>query len=145
MSNNTLDAGIPMLTEVIPIPTLPLTLALEAPVVPVASMPEAEPEPLLEHVIEPALEPVPLPAMSLSDKERWEQLEQDLRERVLAQLMGRIDLMLEQRVRDCLADVLQSSVERLASDLREGLRLSIKEAVNRVVSQEIADVRPSIK
>jgi hypothetical protein len=117
MSNNTLDAGIPVLTEVIPVPELPV----------------AAPPTVL------VLEPAPV-----RDDARWEQLEQDVRERVLVQVMARIDRVLEQRVRDCLADVLQSSVERLATELREGLRISIKEAVNRAVTQELDDLQRTV-
>lgn len=73
----------------------------------------------------------------LDAKEKWEQLEVELRERVLQQVLDRIDFVLEQRVRDSLADVLQTAVTELASEIRTGLHHTLKEVVTRAVSQEL--------
>lgn len=138
MSNNTLDAGIPVLTEIIPAPTetdaeveadasaaeVPAILAAS----PVAdiSIPERRSPPVWEEA-------------------EWEKLEREVRERVLGQVLDRIDAILEQRVRDSLADVLQVAVARLANEIREGLQHSIKDAVTRAVTQEIASLQVSKK
>lgn len=134
MSNHTPDAGIPVLTEVIPVPALPISL-----ISPIPPSPAASEDPVMLQTEQP--EPVAAAPLSGVDKVRWEQLERDIRERVLAQVLRRVDTVLEQRVRDCLADVLQSSVDRLAEEIREGLRHSMKEAVARAVSLEIAEAQ----
>lgn len=138
MSNNTLDAGIPVLTEIIPAP----------------ANAEADAGAGAGTTEEPAIPPVTLaadfavPARRFPDnwdEAEWEKLERQVRERVLGQVLDRIDAVLEQRVRDSLADVLQVAVARLANEIREGLHHSIKDAVTRAVSQEIAALQVSKK
>jgi hypothetical protein len=64
--------------------------------------------------------------------------EHDICERVLQQLLDRIDFVLEQRVRDNLADVLQVAVDHLAADIRQGLQRSLADVIARAVTQEIS-------
>lgn len=146
-----MDAGIPVLTEIIPAPSAAEVAEekLSIPAAPVASsipnipvIPVVPPAPAST----PALEEEPdmlldISAALASDEERWERLERDVRERVLHQVLERIDFVLEQRVRDSLADVLQTAVENLASDLRNGLHHSIRDVVTRAVSQEIVKLQ----
>lgn len=129
MNNPSRDAGIPVLTEII--------------------------EPLADPVTEPGTErPAPLPpqteasveelearAAASMGSEDWARLERALRERILRQLMARVDNTLEQQVRDSLADVLQDSVIALADRIRDGLHHSLEEMIVRAVSQEIARLR----
>lgn len=70
-----------------------------------------------------------------------EQLEKTLRETVLRQLMTRIDFVLEHRVRDSLADVLQTAVDHLAQDIRTGLSKSLEELIQRTVAQELSKLQ----
>jgi hypothetical protein len=70
-----------------------------------------------------------------------EQLEKTIRENVLRQLMGRVDFVLEHRVRDGLADVLQTAVDGLAKEIRQGLTKSLEEVIHRTVSQEISKIQ----
>ncbi|HEV2608868.1 MAG TPA: hypothetical protein VGU61_01275 [Noviherbaspirillum sp.] len=141
MNNSTPDAGIPVLTEIIS-PPLSSSVASPAPLQPDNA---ARTEP-------PVVEPAPHVIMSseelkndLDTKERWEQLETELRERVLQQVLDRIDFVLEQRVRDSLADVLQTAVAELASEIRTGLHHTLKEVVTRAVSQELIKAQSSKK
>lgn len=122
------DAGIPLLTEIIdaPVQEDPSSTAS----LPVPSAPPA---------------PQSTPQSPPFDAEQWERLEHDLRERVLQQVMKRIDLALEQRVRDSLADVLQIAVEGLAAEIRAGLHQTVKDVVTRAVMQEIDASRISKK
>lgn len=140
-----MDAGIPVLTEIIPAPS-----AVEAPAEkqPIPDAPFASPVANTAFVppATPVLEEEPdmlldISAALASDDERWEQLERDVRERVLRQVLERIDFVLEQRVRDSLADVLQTAVENLASDIKNGLHHSIRDVVTRAVSQEITKLQ----
>ena len=71
----------------------------------------------------------------------WLLLEQTVRENVLKQVLSRIDFVLEHRVSDSLADVLQNAVDQLADDIRAGLKQSIEEVVTRAVNQELAKIK----
>jgi hypothetical protein len=171
MSNSPLDAGIPVLTEIIPLPAAPATSAASVAMPGLSkadvgmehstdisgSMPVLHQDVL--HTAEPAepADPVDatepaaaphfiLPSLSRQEEEaRWEKLEREVRERVLYQLMERIDFVLEQRVRDSLADVLQIAVEKLATEIKGGLRETVKEVVTRAVAQEITKLQATKK
>lgn len=78
------------------------------------------------------------PALS---QQAMEQLEKTLCETVLRQLLTRVDFVLEHRVRDGLADVLQTAVEGLAKEIRIGLTRSLEEVIQRTVSQEISKIQ----
>lgn len=73
----------------------------------------------------------------------FEQLEKTVRENILRQLMARIDFVLEHRVRDSLADVLQTAADGLAKEIRQGLNKSLEELIHRAVSQEISKIKSS--
>ena len=73
--------------------------------------------------------------------EEWQQLEQTLRESVLKQVLSRVDFVLEHRVRDSLADVLQTAVETLAVEIRTGLHKTLEEVITRAVTQEISKAK----
>ncbi|RJF97984.1 hypothetical protein [Noviherbaspirillum saxi] len=130
MSNPTLDAGIPVLTEIIPAPATIATPLSDTSV----------PAPIEESLATPALQ-----TQSIRDEAEWERLEREVRERVLVQILERVDFVLEQRVRDSLADALQVAVERLASEIKDGLHNSIKDVVRRAVTQEITKLQNSKK
>lgn len=129
MNKPPIDAGIPLLTEIIS-PATPATPAAAAP-----------PQP------EPVLTPETLEERAVRDwdEENWNRLEQELRERILNQVLKRIDFVLEQRVRDSLADVLQLAVSGLATEIREGLRATVKDVVIRSVAQEITRLQAKKK
>lgn len=73
----------------------------------------------------------------------WEQLEADITERISRQVLSRIDFVLEQRVRDSLADVLQIAVEGLAQEIKRGLHQTLEDVIGRAVAQEIARLQTS--
>lgn len=77
--------------------------------------------------------------------EEWAQLEQTVRENVLRQVLSRVDFVLEHRVSDSLADVLQTAVDRLADEIRAGLRQSIEEVVTRALAQEISKIKSTTR
>ncbi|TFW10407.1 hypothetical protein E4K72_01090 [Oxalobacteraceae bacterium OM1] len=125
MSQSPLDAGIPVLTEVIETPAA-------SPAEPVSAEVPAAPATLEQQAV-------------VFDDEAWDRMERDVRERVLYQVLERIDFVLEQRVRDSLADVLQTAVERLADEIRGGLHQSVRELVTRAVAQEITKLQTGKK
>jgi len=127
MNDSLRDANIPVLTEIIESPAQ--TRFTEA-------APAADATSLAQEVqptTASAYAPAPTPAA-----QDWSPLEHDIRERVLRQVMASIDSVLETRIRDTLADVLQVAVGSLAADIRSGLQLSLEQEIARAVSEEIA-------
>jgi len=138
MPNGKHDANIPLLTEVIvPLPTL--TDIIETPQAPVASAAVAplDDEDNFELPVAQR-ETVAQPTLSRHD---WERLEAEVREKVLQQLQDRIDFVIEQRVRDGLADVLQTAVEGMAAQIRNGLHQTLDEVISRAVSLELVKLK----
>ena len=117
--SNQIDSSIPVLTEIIPLDSFLQT----------------------EDAAE--FEPVEDPGKSTISAEEWQQLEQTVHENVLRQVLSRVDFVLEHRVRDSLADVLQTAVESLAVEIRSGLHKTMQEVITRAVSQEIAKAKIS--
>ncbi|MFL6672064.1 MAG: hypothetical protein ACJ8LG_02090 [Massilia sp.] len=120
MSQNAVfdDASIPVLTEV------------------VDETPQVAPEPA-----PPAEAAVEARALDSWSAHEWELLERRLSERILQQLQGRVDFVLEQRLRDSMADVLQHALTGLTEEIREGLQQTIEKIVARAVSQELAHLQ----
>src|SRR4051812_13705168 len=116
--NTPLDANIPVLTEVISLPPQSTSGAVAAPT--------SKPGPA-----EPQQEALQLQQQAISnwgDKE-WDLLQQKLSERILRQLQGRIDFVLEQRVRDSLADVLQVAMAGLTAEIKRGLQHTMEDVI----------------
>lgn len=130
-----MDAGIPLLTEIIAEPSSPPMQA------------EAAPAAYVQDVQEKEDDAVTLQKQAVQewDEGRWNQLEREIRERVLYQVLERIDLVLEQRVRDSLADVLQIAVEGLASQIKNGLSHTMSDIITRAVAQEISKLQAAKK
>jgi hypothetical protein len=73
--------------------------------------------------------------------EDWKELELTVRENVLRQVLSRVDFVLEHRVSDSLAEVLQTAVDKLADEIRVGLKNSIEEVVTRALTQELSKIK----
>jgi hypothetical protein len=131
MSNPASDAGIPVLTEIIPSAAAPA--ATPAPPLPAAQKIEEDVVALQKR------------AVGEWDEENWNRLEREIRERILHQVLERLDFVLEERVRDSLADVLQTSVERLASEIKSGLHYTMNEVVTRTIAHEISRLQATKK
>ena len=72
---------------------------------------------------------------------QWNLLERRLSERILQQLQGRVDFVLEQRLRDSMEEVLKSAIGGLADEIRAGLQDTIEKIVVRAVAQEISHLQ----
>lgn len=129
------DAGIPLLTEVIPNPA-PSESKRTASAPPAAG---------LAKDIRDDLTTLEARAVDMLEEEEWNRLEREIQERVLYQIMERIDFVLEQRVRDSLADVLQTAVEGLAVEIKNGLHVSMHDVVTRAVTHEITKLKSARK
>jgi hypothetical protein len=142
MNNPNLDSSIPVLTEVIPVLTeeIPEQRDASAPL-PEPEVVAATPYPVITEHQPTLLEQ----AVREWNEETWDLLEREIRERVLYQVMEHIEEALEQRVRDSLADVLQTAVDGLASDLKGGLQNTVKDVVTRAVAQQISNLQTAKK
>lgn len=78
-----------------------------------------------------------------SQDEEWALLQDRITERVLAQIMRRIDSQLELRVRDNLADVLQVAIHKLTEEIRAGLQNTLEDVITDAVKREITKVKIS--
>lgn len=140
---------IPVLTEVVadkaPVPAIvtgaPSSASDAAADAVVEETPPAAEEleaiPVLDALPERAAEAAPAQSAALDD-EAWRALEERLVTRVLDRLQPRIDVVLEDQVRDQMAVVLDHVAERLGLELRSALQQSIEHVVARAVQQELA-------
>lgn len=145
MSNSNMDAGIPLLTEIIPAPTPAASTAEPAQPVVDATLQDTQVADVALLEQEEELVTIDAPPDIGLDDEQLLRLENEIRERVLHQVLERIDFVLEQRVRDSLADVLQTAVEGLANDIRDGLHQSMRDVITRAVTQEINKLQSAKK
>jgi hypothetical protein len=145
--NSQIDSSIPVLTEiintsaqevVIEIPKLEAQVRAQTPTE-ITNTILPNPVPTSTETTGDASE---LNSMQLSD-EQFNQLEHKLREEILTHVLQRVDFVLEHRIRDGLADVLQSAVDDLAIQIRTGLRNSLDELVRRSVNQELNKIKLS--
>ncbi len=72
---------------------------------------------------------------------QWNLLERRLSERILQQLQGRVDFVLEQRLRDSLEQVLKSAIAGLTEEISAGLQETIEQIVVRAVAQEVSHLQ----
>ncbi|WP_426208538.1 hypothetical protein [Massilia sp. TWP1-3-3] len=72
---------------------------------------------------------------------QWNLLERRLSERILQQLQGRVDFVLEQRLRDSLEEILKAAIGGLAEEIRAGLHDTIEKIVVRAVGQEVSHLQ----
>jgi hypothetical protein len=138
MSKSKLDAGIPVLTEVIE-----LTAANAETMVRPMPMPVSVPlhvAPVQEH---PEVVDVPTIDGWLNDE--WNRLERKIGGRILHQVMDRLESDIENRVRDALADVLQLAVESLANDIKQNLQSALQELIAKAVKEEFSHMQATKK
>ena len=130
MSNNPVfDQSIPVLTEVFsdqPAPPPP------------RSEPAARAAPARQDSLNAALE---IQAINTWTEPEWNLLERRLSERILQQLQGRVDFVLEQRLRDSMEAVLASAMAGLTEEIRAGLQQTIEQIVVRAVAQEVTHLQ----
>jgi hypothetical protein len=71
----------------------------------------------------------------------WSLLEHRLSERILHQLQGRVDFVLEQRLRDSMEEALQHAMAGLTDEIRRSLQQTIEKIVVRAVAQELTHLQ----
>lgn len=138
MNNPPSDQGIPLLTEVIGPQSRPAGANPVVAVSPALASPPAA-EPMTEAAVAPANQA----GNAWSDTELGE-LESELRDRITRQVLGRIDFVLDHRVRNTLTDVIDSAIDSLAAEIKRGLHDTLTDMVRRAVAQEVSRLQ-SIK
>ena len=129
--NSAFDQSIPVLTEVFgDTPEAPVPRARQD----VAPTPVAP----TQDEVNAALEARAIDSWS---EPEWNLLERRLSERILQQLQGRVDFVLEQRLRDSMEEVLTHAIAGLTAELRHGLQETIEKIVVRAVAQEITHLQ----
>ena len=130
MSNNpAFDPSIPVLTEVFsdqPADQPAAAAKTDKPAAPAQDTLNAE---LEERAVASWTEP------------EWNLLERRLSERILSQIQGRVDFVLEQRLRDSMEEVLQDAIAGLTEEIRVGLQDTIEKIVVRAVAQELTHLQ----
>jgi len=121
------DQSIPVLTEVFS----------DKPVAPVRREPPSEAPPVQDAP------QTPLEARAINDwtEPEWNLLERRLSERIVQQLQGRVDFVLEQRLRDSMEEVLTQAIAGLTAEIRAGLQQTIEKIVVRAVAQELSHLQ----
>ena len=79
-----------------------------------------------------------------SDAE-WAMLEHRLSERIMGKLQSRVDFVLEQRIKDSMAEVLTHALHDLTNEIRIGLHDTIEKIVARAVLQELTHLQAQKK
>ena len=113
MSQQPFDQGIPLLTEVLLGPEVAEVVA------PVAALPAIEEAPALP------------PTVAQPD---WDAIEQRLTQRILHQVQGKIDHLLEERI----AHVLQTALQNALIGMRGTLRENLKETLEHIVAHAVS-------
>lgn len=133
------DASIPVLTEVVAESPAPGAPPAAAP----ATAPVAALAPSADADADGAESPEALERRAADrwSGEQWSVMERRLTERVLQQLQGRIDFVLEQRLRDGIAEAVDKAMAGFSAEIRTSLHDTLGQAVTRAVSQEIAHLQ----
>ena len=134
MSSQQSESGIPVLTEIIAAPVYGIDLPERRIAPPVMVSGVVAGAGLLS---EPVTDSTGQRAPAELDDATLARIEREVAARVLQQLMSRVDFVLEQRIRDSLADVLQTAVDGLACQLRFGLKETLEDALARAINQEM--------
>lgn len=144
MSKSKLDAGIPVLTEVIEVTEVVVTpVASKPPELKPMPMRAKEPQPQLQSPPHPEI--VDVPEIDGWLNEEWNRLERKIGGRILSQVMERVQADIEDRVRDALADALQMAIGTLAKDIEENLQSALHKVINEAVKEEIFHMQNSKK
>lgn len=134
MSPAHFDASIPVLTEVLD----------DAPVA-VAAVVAAVVPAVVAAVAPAAAADLDMAEAAPDAAGDWELLQEQLSERILHQLQSRVDFVLEQRIKDCMGEVLSHALRGLTTEIRHGLHDTLSKIVSRAVAQELTHLQAQKK
>lgn len=90
---------------------------------------------------EAAVETTPAPS-PVAIQPDWETIEARLTQRILHQVQGKIDHLLEERIAHVLQTALQNALIGMRGALREDLQQSLEQIVAHAVSHELGHLHP---
>ena len=93
--------------------------------------------PTLTDVVHPATAPSQKPDEGLVPSDPVQ-----LEDQIVHRVMQRVDLVLERRLREAVAQVILSHTQALGPRLREEIELVVRESVIQAVAQELPPGRP---
>lgn len=132
------DSGIPVLTEVLR-DTPPATADEGSRQAPAPGLAVQHAASASSHNADPAA--AQDAALGGLDAAGWEQLERRITGRILQQLQTRVDFVLEQRIKDSMAEVLSHALHGLTEEIRAGLHTTLNQVVSRAVAQELTHLQ----
>lgn len=161
MSQQGGETGIPVLTEVIVTPVYGVDTPERRawprppqtpPPVPAGATEPADADtaatsPWPDRAAEPARRNEPLPLQSdrvdnaADDTAAFDRIVASVRTQVLQAFRDQTEAMLEQRIRDSLAEHLEATVTQLTAQLREGLQATLDEMLTAAIATELANRR----
>lgn len=118
---------VPTLTDVVRLPDDGRPMAASALATP--ALAQAQPQP------SPVVQPTP----PMRDGRHLEELPRDFEEYLVHRVMQRVDVALDQRLREAIAQVVQEQTRFLVPRLREEVESVVRHAVYEAVAQELAD------
>ena len=100
--------------------------------------------PTLTEIVLPAQEPV-TEWMDMAPLEETREPESfsSMQEQVIHRVMQRVDALVEQRLHEAIATVVQQHTQALEPQLREEIELVIRQSVSEAVAEELAIGNPS--
>lgn len=125
-------AGLPVLSEAVDPPSMPLASTL-------ADAPPAPPPAVPAEAIAPPASTSPASLATPNATDAWR--EEQLVQQVLADVQRQADAMLEFRLREALAPVLARISDELVRGARHELATTLRDIVARAVAQELARQR----
>lgn len=139
-------------THAAPVEPLELMLASGAPDETEAESAAASPEPMVvpaepvPQVADAAAAPAAAPTMADAMDGLWEVHAQKITEEYLVhRLMQRVDLVLDQRLREAIASVVQEQTRSIVVRLREEVESVVRQAVYESVADELAQQAKSAR
>lgn len=132
MNPSTPDAGIPLLTEILPLADEPPGERGEGPFAP-GEIRETATTAATATFVKPE-------AAALPPRD-WDRLEDVLQARIVERLQAQLEGVLQDRIRDNLADMLQIATESISRELRHTLHESLSNIVGQAVAHEIAKLK----
>ncbi|PIG29106.1 hypothetical protein CLU93_3410 [Janthinobacterium sp. 35] len=118
MNQQPFDQGIPLLTEVLLGPEVSEAAPVAAAVEEASALPPSAVQP------------------------DWDAIEQRLTQRILHQVQGKIDHLLEERIAHVLQTALQNALIGMRGALRADLQQSLEQIVAHAVSHELGHLHP---
>ena len=140
-----LDAGIPLLTQVIATVEIP-TVDEVWQATDVTDMDDDVYTQSFAEIDNSAQTmPSALASVSVLSPQDWEKLQCEVHGKVLEQLQERINLIIEQRLRESIAGVLQSVVDAMAQQIKITLQHSLNDVISEVISLELSKFQNTTK